>query len=98
MRIQIAALAALLEGAWALTCPGTFQSISAADYVGKLKPGWNLGNTLDAVPDEGSWNNAPVQASTFDVVKAAGFKSVRLPGQYSQACSYEKRMLTPSIQ
>ncbi|EAU29993.1 conserved hypothetical protein [Aspergillus terreus NIH2624] len=79
MRIQIAALAALLEGAWALACPGTFESISAADYVGKLKPGWNLGNTLDAVPDEGSWNNAPVQASTFDVVKAAGFKSVRLP-------------------
>ncbi|KAL4892059.1 glycoside hydrolase superfamily [Aspergillus ambiguus] len=79
MRIHIAAVVALLEGAWALTCPGTFTSISAADFVGKLKNGWNLGNTLDAIPNEGSWNNAPVQASTFDVVKAAGFKSVRLP-------------------
>ncbi|KAF9884928.1 hypothetical protein FE257_000919 [Aspergillus nanangensis] len=80
MRTQlIAAIAALSEGAWALTCPGTFDSISAADFVGKLQPGWNLGNTLDAIPDEGSWNNAPVEASTFDEIKAAGFKSVRLP-------------------
>lgn len=60
-------------------CTGNFSAISAADFVSNLHPGWNLGNTLDAVPNEGSWNNAPVVASTFDTVKAAGFKSVRLP-------------------
>lgn len=60
-------------------CTGTFSAISASDFVSNLHPGWNLGNTLDAVPDEGSWNNVPVVASTFDTVKAAGFKSVRLP-------------------
>jgi aryl-phospho-beta-D-glucosidase BglC (GH1 family) len=43
--------------------------------------GWNLGNTLDAVPDEGRWNNPPVRPETFDDVKKAGFKSVRLPGE-----------------
>ncbi|CAP96338.1 hypothetical protein E8E15_003969 [Penicillium rubens] len=60
-------------------CTGTFSAISAADFVSNLHPGWNLGNTLDAIPDEGSWNNVPVVASTFDTVKDAGFKSVRLP-------------------
>jgi endoglucanase len=34
--------------------------VSAADFVSNLHPGWNLGNTLDAIPDEGSWNNVPV--------------------------------------
>ncbi|KXG51480.1 Immunoglobulin E-set [Penicillium griseofulvum] len=64
-------------------CTGTFSAISASDFVSKLHPGWNLGNTLDAVPDEGSWNNPPVVASTFNTVKTAGFKSVRLPVTYA---------------
>ncbi|KAJ6045900.1 hypothetical protein N7499_001444 [Penicillium canescens] len=61
------------------TCTGTFSSISASNFISSLHPGWNLGNTLDAVPDEGSWNNAAVVASTFDTVKTAGFRSVRIP-------------------
>ncbi|MGE6631439.1 cellulase family glycosylhydrolase [Bacillus sp. NPDC077027] len=47
--------------------------------VDQMAPGWNLGNTLDAVPTEGSWNNPPVSERTFDDIKAAGFKSVRIP-------------------
>ena len=30
-----------------------------------MDPGWNLGNTLDAVEDEGDWNNPKVTADTF---------------------------------
>ncbi|KAI0475707.1 glycoside hydrolase family 5 protein [Xylariaceae sp. FL0804] len=48
-----------------------------------LNPGWNLGNTLDATPTEGSWNNPPVEAGTFKQVAAAGFKSVRIPVTYA---------------
>lgn len=69
----------------AATCTGTFSAISASDFVAKLHPGWNLGNTLDATPDEGSWNNAPVVASTFSAVQKAGFKSVRIPGMLPMA-------------
>jgi endoglucanase len=25
------------------------------DAVAAMQPGWNLGNTLDAIPDETSW-------------------------------------------
>lgn len=89
MRLQrTAALAALLKGAaCALTCEGTFEPITAAAFVENLQPGWNLGNTLDAIPNEGSWNNAPVEGGTLDTIKAAGFKSVRLPGEYQRSPS-----------
>jgi endoglucanase len=61
-------------------CTTSFQTITAAAAFAALDPGWNLGNTLDATPNEGSWNNPPVQASTFAQVKARGFKSIRIPG------------------
>ncbi|QDS68114.1 hypothetical protein FKW77_010191 [Venturia effusa] len=60
-------------------CSGTFNPISAADFVKSMSPGWNLGNTLDAVGGEGKWNNPPVVEKTFDDIKAAGFKGIRLP-------------------
>ncbi|KAI3338757.1 putative cellulase [Ustulina deusta] len=67
----------------AVNCAGTFKPISASEYVAAINPGWNLGNTLDAIPDEGSWNNPPVQAGTFTDIKAAGFQSVRIPVTYA---------------
>ncbi|GAP86404.1 putative endoglucanase B [Rosellinia necatrix] len=74
----------LLQGAaFAVECTGNFEPISASDYVAAINPGWNLGNTLDAIPNEGSWNNPPVQAATFTDIKAAGFKSVRIPVTYA---------------
>ncbi|KAH8593991.1 putative extracellular endoglucanase [Bisporella sp. PMI_857] len=60
-------------------CTAAFTPVTASAAFAALNPGWNLGNTLDAVPDEGSWNNAPVQASTFTAIAARGFKSVRIP-------------------
>lgn len=56
-----------------------------------MSPGWNLGNTLDAIPNEGSWNNPPVVEKTFDDVKAAGFKSVRIPGESMSTSAISNR-------
>ena len=61
-------------------CTGTFTPVSASVAFAALDPGWNLGNTLDATPDEGSWNNAPVKAATFSQIKGKGFNSIRIPG------------------
>ncbi|KAE8146633.1 glycoside hydrolase superfamily [Aspergillus avenaceus] len=79
--LRLLALTAILQGSSVLgaECSGSFDAITAKDFTAKLDPGWNLGNTLDATPDEGSWNNAPVEESTLDYAKSAGFKSVRLP-------------------
>ncbi|KAM0819957.1 putative Endoglucanase B [Seiridium cardinale] len=67
----------------AVTCTDVWTPITAADFVAAINPGWNLGNTLDAVPDEGSWNNPAVVQATFDDVAKAGFKSVRIPVTYA---------------
>jgi endoglucanase len=74
------AIALLLRSASAaVNCSGTFKPISASDFVARMDPGWNLGNTLDAVETEGSWNNPPVVPATFDDMKASGYKGIRLP-------------------
>ncbi|KAH0282846.1 glycoside hydrolase [Aureobasidium namibiae CBS 147.97] len=62
-----------------VVCNGTSSRVSAQSWVDGINPGWNLGNTLDGIPDEGDWGNPRVVPSTFDDVKKAGFKGVRLP-------------------
>ncbi|MFF3341302.1 cellulase family glycosylhydrolase [Streptomyces flavidovirens] len=52
---------------------------SAMDAVAAMQPSWNLGNTLDAIPNEGSWGNGQTTKATFDTIAAAGFRSVRIP-------------------
>lgn len=64
-------------------CTAPFTPISASDFVHQLNPGWNLGNTLDAVPDEGSWNNPRVTPGVFATIRKAGFHSVRIPVTYA---------------
>jgi endoglucanase len=49
-----------------------------------MSPGINLGNTLEAIPTETSWNHILTTQATMDGYKAAGFKSVRIPVAYSQ--------------
>ncbi|WP_229378329.1 cellulase family glycosylhydrolase [Streptomyces sp. VRA16 Mangrove soil] len=47
--------------------------------VARMQPGWNLGNTFDAIPDETSWGNPLTTKATFDGLRAQGFRSVRIP-------------------
>ncbi|MER5639146.1 cellulase family glycosylhydrolase [Kitasatospora sp. NPDC002227] len=49
------------------------------DAVARMQPSWNLGNTLDAIPDETSWGNPLTTKALFDHIKAEGFRSVRIP-------------------
>ncbi|MFE9018154.1 cellulase family glycosylhydrolase [Streptomyces sp. NPDC007808] len=54
-------------------------ALSPMGTVAAMQPSWNLGNTLDAIPDETSWGNPLVTKSLFDTIKAQGFRSVRIP-------------------
>ncbi|MCY0930700.1 cellulase family glycosylhydrolase [Streptomyces sp. H27-H1] len=49
------------------------------DAVAGMQPSWNLGNTLDAFPNESSWGNGQTTKATFDTIAAQGFRSVRIP-------------------
>ena len=52
---------------------------NAMDYVSKLEPGWNLGNSFDAVGNETSWGNPIVSKELIYAIKEQGFNSIRIP-------------------
>ncbi|WP_435823510.1 cellulase family glycosylhydrolase [Micromonospora echinofusca] len=56
----------------------------ALAYVAAMQPGWNLGNTFDAVgSDETAWGNPRVTQAQLDAVRAQGFNSIRIPVTWS---------------
>lgn len=50
----------------------------------KMGVGWNLGNSLDAIGGETAWGNPVVTQTLINSVKAAGFKTIRIPVAWSQ--------------
>lgn len=60
---------------------------TAMEITGMMGKGWNLGNTFDAnggnkndiYSQEQSWGNPKVTKELIDGVKAAGFKTIRIP-------------------
>jgi len=63
--------------------PKPFKDISATELVAEIKIGWNLGNTLDANPNETAWGNPLTKKSNIEAIKAAGFNAVRIPVSWS---------------
>jgi aryl-phospho-beta-D-glucosidase BglC (GH1 family) len=55
----------------------------AMDTVAAMQPSWNIGNTMDAIPDETSWGNPLITKQLLDTAKAQGFHSIRLPVTWS---------------
>ena len=51
----------------------------AKDIARQMVPGWNLGNTLEAIGGETAWQPTKTTQAVIDCVKAAGFNSVRIP-------------------
>jgi aryl-phospho-beta-D-glucosidase BglC (GH1 family) len=79
-----AATVAALATAPAYGIPAA-QSVPADPMkaVAAMQPSWNLGNTLDAIPDETSWGNPLTTKALFDTIRAQGFRSVRIPVTWS---------------
>ncbi|WP_431729147.1 cellulase family glycosylhydrolase [Verrucosispora sp. TAA-831] len=56
----------------------------AMAYVAAMQPGWNLGNTFDAVgADETAWGNPRVTPAQLDAIRAQGYNSIRIPVTWS---------------
>lgn len=66
------------------------MSKTAMDIAALMYPGWNLGNTMEGGNAANNWKNAGIGSETLwqsakttqqfiDLVKASGFKSVRIP-------------------
>jgi endoglucanase len=73
--------------AWDNSVPLTSENV-----IAQMSPGWNVGNSLEAtvgkgpysISQETAWGNAKVTQELMRSVKAAGFKSVRIPVSWNQ--------------
>lgn len=60
------------------------DDLTNATITEAMGAGWNLGNALDAVTDDGvtdetAWGNPVINKRLFKVVSEAGYKTVRIP-------------------
>jgi endoglucanase len=63
--------------------PTGMRDITSVELARELAPGWNLGNSLDAIGGETAWGNPKITKKLIDSIKAAGFRSVRIPVAWS---------------
>ncbi|KQV61471.1 MULTISPECIES: glycoside hydrolase family 5 protein [unclassified Duganella] len=73
---------------------GVMRNLSSMQLSAQMAPGWNLGNSLEATGgtyvwgssnfNETGWGNPRASQALFHAVKAAGFKSVRIPVSWKQ--------------
>jgi endoglucanase len=88
--------AAVVMGLLVLALPRPARCADPADseataFARRMGIGWNLGNTLEATGIKGTsvrefetcWGNPITTKAMFDGIKAAGFKSVRIPVAWS---------------
>jgi aryl-phospho-beta-D-glucosidase BglC (GH1 family) len=94
IRLLAAAVAVAAAAAAAFTVRTAFAEpeaeradaaqLSAAETVAAMQPGWNLGNSLDAVgEDETAWGNPRITPELLDSIRAQGFNSIRIPVTWS---------------
>ncbi|MCK6073639.1 cellulase family glycosylhydrolase [Paenibacillus silvae] len=58
--------------------PATMSKMQA--YVNAMEPGWNLGNSLDAVgEDETAWGNPRITQELIQSIADEGYNSIRIP-------------------
>ncbi|ANZ39721.1 cellulase [Lentzea guizhouensis] len=91
-RIRAGFLSAVLAVAVSASClvgpasAGTTGQLNASQIVADMGAGWNLGNqlesTIDGTPGETAWGQPVITQALIDKVKAAGFKTIRVPVSY----------------
>lgn len=91
-KIRVSFLAAVLTvaaSASSLASPAsadTTKQLNASQIVADMGAGWNLGNqmegTIDGTPSETAWGQPVITQALIDKVKAAGFKTIRIPVSY----------------
>ncbi|HKO51137.1 MAG TPA: glycoside hydrolase family 5 protein [Polyangiaceae bacterium] len=63
----------------ALSNGGAAGALTPQQAAKLMSPGWNLGNSFDASPNETSWGNPTPSQTLINAVHSAGFKTLRLP-------------------
>jgi endoglucanase len=60
------------------------RNLTSVQLSQLMGAGWNLGNSLEAIGSETAWGNPATTQTLMNAVKAAGFKTVRIPVSWTQ--------------
>lgn len=60
------------------------MSSIATEIASRIKLGWNLGNSLEAIGGETNWGNPAATPELVRLVKQNGFDAIRLPVSWNQ--------------
>lgn len=60
------------------------RNLTSVQLSQLMGAGWNLGNSLEATGSETAWGNPVPTQALMNAVKAAGFKTVRIPVSWTQ--------------
>ncbi|WP_229213269.1 MULTISPECIES: glycoside hydrolase family 5 protein [unclassified Duganella] len=64
--------------------PSGMRALTSTELAKLMSPGINLGNTLEALPNETAWGNPVPTQALMNAYKAAGFNTVRIPVSWTQ--------------
>ena len=67
------------------------RNLTSVELAKEMVPGWNVGNSLEAIGGETAWGNPLITQRLIDSIKAAGFKAIRIPvawSNFSDASSF----------
>lgn len=60
------------------------RNLTSVQLSQLMGAGWNLGNSLEAIGGETAWGNPETTQALINSVKAAGFKTIRIPVSWSE--------------
>jgi endoglucanase len=82
----VSAVAVSVSGLTNQASADTMTQLNASQIVADMGAGWNLGNQMEAnsngYPSETVWGQPTITQALIDKVKAAGFKTIRIPVSY----------------
>ena len=68
----------------AATTRAGMRNLTSLQLSANMSPGWNLGNSLEAIGGETNWGNPAANQAIMNGIKSAGFKSIRIPVSWKQ--------------
>jgi endoglucanase len=73
------------------------RDLSSVELAKEMVPGWNVGNSLDAIGGETAWGNPKISQRLIDSIRAAGFHAVRIPVAWSNFMDTTTYTISPAL-
>jgi endoglucanase len=73
------------------------RDLTSVELAEEMVPGWNVGNSLEAIGGETAWGNPKITQELIDAVNAAGFKAVRIPVAWSNNMDTSTFAIDPAL-